>query len=1156
MFNIYGGDRNNDNATYPSAACLISKINRLLISDEFRWVSDELNIQLLPADPTCLVSGGALSFNTHRFDPSFTADDDCDAADWGFAQSSQYKWTKQAWYYVVVTWSEEAGMTISVNLQQDPIYGSDPTALEMPEDGLMSNFLIGNYWDRYKTNRGIDALFAEMRVSSKIRTVVEQAYVFNAGNGRRLEPDAYTLGLWHFDEGEGTYGFNAYRRQTTNLPIFGVPGAVKKGYIYQPDDQTSSGESSEGLSSPGSSGEITYAAEFVRDDSQYLNCGRESYLNMQSFGGDVSYRFASAFIVKRRSTGSRQAVVSKWKEDGGKQFWVGFNDQDQIEVRLGKGASVDIERTTELISNPYDYAEVTGSGIRDFDGVYVGQEGYTILTSSNAEESSESSWGPHGSIQVEDCAIDALNGWYDFYAVENNDGVPVYGYPYVEMADAGMPAANGIYATLADWDTARVIYEDPALPFPNIKVEGAQRYTEGGIPIPDEPEGSSSQGESSDSSAESSPVIDFNGVYVPEQYWSVAKDAILGPGAPDPSAYLTWESGGQGVWRKVATDRDYTMFHAGDSWDGWILGLNANFNDSFYYSFKLRHEQPPITWTTLPYLGTSDPGIRAYRSEEFYSTGLIQITRWAGAGQPIWRHTRNPDLELYVDTSADGYEQWVLGIFEAVDQINLYWAPFSDEEFPLSFYVGNAGEDPGPQSRIYNYPALQGGSGRTIWRHRDNPEFYIYRDRSPWEPDWSGWFMGRGTDHQENYFFAEWNPGQTDIIPPSQWFLDYYGQGETPIVTPYPLVWEIDGQPIFRQVDNPSYCIYRNIHPDSYWFGWFLGKGYDAVNAMWWSDDNQPFIPPTWYVMTDPDADPPSTEHFYAQYLPAAERPDPDNTPVADSHPKNAELSVLQRVINREAGVDEFGAVAADTITDTDRFHQVVVSWSKHCFNGAVRIFVDGNEVSAYEQQDSYRGDMPFLAGNGDVAEWAPMNIGRTFDIGGSSSSIEGESSQQEESSSDNGFIPVPPEPVGNPDDYLDAVLDEVTLFSSRLIDVEVQKLWNHLREGAQDGDRWYIDDPDLRIVTGSDLIDEYGDLRGDRLSDPATGEWTGYKEYFADWRRDAVTGEYGWYFHPVEYAGVFWNNDAGRLDSWLPDEYYELWGDYGVTGTGDFKIG
>lgn len=1126
-FSIYGGDRNNAGATYPASACLISKINRLLINQENRWISDELTIQLLPADVGCEITGGPLSFNTHRFQPGFTPGSNCDFSDWGFAQSTQYRWTKQEWYYVVATWSEDTGMALSVNLQQDPVYGSDVHAVSLPEDGIESNLIIGNYWNRFKTNQGIDSLFSEMRISNKIRSSAEQAYAFNSGSGRRLTADEHTLGLWHFDEGQGVYGFNAYRRQTENLPIFGVPGIVKKGYIYQPD--TAGSSSGEGLSAE-SSGEITHAAEFVRFDSQYLDCGTDDYLNMQTFGGEVCYKFAATFAVKRRSTGSRQTILSKWRESDGKQYWIGFNDEDQIEFRLGKGADVTIERVTDVISNPYGYAEITNSGISGFDGVYVDRNGYDILNSSNSEESSESSWGPYGAVNIQGCEIPEINGWYDFLRIEGNDGVPEHAYPYIEIAGAGTPAVNGQYVSQDDWDTARVVYEDPTLPFPNIKVENAQLFDENGIPI----EAPSSQESSSGGPTD----IDFNGIYVPEEYWTQAKDAILGPGAPDPSTSLVWETvsnnGTFGVWRKVSSDRDYTMFHAGDSWDGWILGLNADYNDSFYYSYRMRHDQPPVTWLTMAYLQIQDSTIRALRSEEFYTQDLIQITKWNGGGKPIWRKTDNPDLEIYADTSDNDNYQWTLGIFESVYQIQLYWASFYEDEFPLRFYISSIGLDPGPTSRIYNYPPLQGGDGRTIWQNRDNPDFYIYRDYSPWEPDWAAWFIGKGTDHQENYFFSEWHRGQTDIIPPSQWFLDYYGQGPTPVGTQYPLQWSVNGQEVYRKATEPAFCVYRNTHPDSDWTGWFFGKGTDAVNAMWWSDDNQPFIPPSWYVMNDPNASPPSADHFYAQYLPTDERPDPESTPVADPHPQNAEITSLQRVVNREAGIEDFAAVSEDKILDTDTFHQVVVSWSKHYYNGKPKIFIDGAEVSAYVQQDAYRGNMPYLTAAGEEGSWAPVNIGRTYDVG---------SSSQETSSS-------------NPDWYLDATLDEVAIFAGRLIDEEVASLWGHLKEGAQDGDRWYIDDPNLRVVSGNELIDEFGDLRGDRLSDPATGEWEGYKEYFADWRRDAVTGEFGWYFHPVEYSGVFWNNEAGRLESWLPDEYYELWGDYGSQGTGSFNIG
>lgn len=1149
-FSIYGGDRENEGATYPASACLLSKINRLLINDENRWISDELTLQLLPSNPGCATTSGPLSFNTHRFQPGFSPDDDCEFDDWGFAQSAQGKWTKKKWYYVVATWSEDTGMALTVDLQQDPVYGVDTGATSMPEDGIESNLLIGNYWDRFKTNQGIDTLFSEMRISGKIRTPAEQAYAFNSGYGRRMEPDAYTLGLWHFDEGSGAYGFNAYRRQTGHLPIFGVPGVVKKGYIHQPEVEAGS-SSGEGLSSPESSQEITYAAEFVRADSQFLDCGQSDFLNMQTFGGEVCYKFAAAFAVKRRSTGTRQTALSKWREHDGKQYWVGFNDQNQIEVRLGKGADISTERVTDLITNPYDYAEVAGSGVLGFDGVYVTEEGYDILNSSNSEEEQTSSWGPHGAVSLSECEIPELNGWYDFDKIEGNDEPPAHAYPYISVQGAGFPAADGEYVSQDDWGTARVVYEDPTLPFPNVKIEGCKTYDADGVPIDNPTEhGSSSSGEQ---------IIDFNGIYVPEQYWSQAKDAILGPGAPDPSLDMTWDvlsnQGTFGVWRKVSSERDYTIFHAGDSWDGYILGLETDYNQGFYYSYRMRHGQPPLTWLTMQYIGFQDDGIKAYRSEEFYSEGLIQITTWQGAGQPIWRKTDNPDLEMYMNATT-GYSQWVLGIYDSVQAATLYWAPFYDEEFPLTFYLSSLGADPGPETRIYNYPQLQGGGGRTIWRNRDNPDFYIYRDSSPWEPGWSAWFIGKGTDHQENYFFSEWHRGQTDIIPPSQWFTDYYGQGRTPVLTQFPLEWTVNGRPVYRKADDPSYCIYQHVHPDSAWFGWFLGKGDDAVNAMWWSDDNQPSIPSSWYIMTDPSTL--SDRHFYDEYLPVAEQPDPASLPVVDSHPKNAEITSLQRVVNREAGIDEFVAISSDTIEDTDRFHQVVVSWSKHYYNGAPQIFIDGKEVSAYVRQDDYRGNMPYLKAGGGEGNWAPMNIGRTFDVGGSSSSEEvaEEPSATVESSSGIPFVPIPPNPVGNPGHYLDATLDEVAIFATRLIDVEVESLWHHLKEGAQDGDRWYVDDPNLRVVSGNDLVDEYGDVRGDRLSDPATGEWEGYKEYFADWRRDAVSGEYGWYFHPVEFSGIFWNQEAGRLESWLPDEYYELWGDYGVQGTGNFNVG
>ena len=231
--------------------------------------------------------------------------------------------------------------------------------------------------------------------------------------------------------------------------------------------------------------------------------------------------------------------------------------------------------------------------------------------------------------------------------------------------------------------------------------------------------------------------------------------------------------------------------------------------------------------------------------------------------------------------------------------------------------------------------------------------------------------------------------------------------------------------------------------------------------------------------------------------------------------------------------MDTFGAVAADPLLDTESYHQIVVSWSKHYYDGHPKIYIDGSEVSSYAENNAYRGNMAYLdAGNQNtITDWAPVIIGGTFGISESSAS-----------DSSMGW-------------FLDADLDEVILYAGRLIPEEVLRLHNHLIEGVQDGDRWYIDDPNLRMVTGGTTLETAQEIRGDRISDRCTGDWLGYKEYYADWRRDPTTGLFGWVFVPVEYSAVYWENKRGRLDSWLPDDFYDLWGDYGVQGTGDFNL-
>jgi hypothetical protein len=233
--------------------------------------------------------------------------------------------------------------------------------------------------------------------------------------------------------------------------------------------------------------------------------------------------------------------------------------------------------------------------------------------------------------------------------------------------------------------------------------------------------------------------------------------------------------------------------------------------------------------------------------------------------------------------------------------------------------------------------------------------------------------------------------------------------------------------------------------------------------------------------------------------------------------------------------VETFKAVSNDRIVDTEAYHQIVVSWSKRGWNGHPKIMIDGSEVSSYQINEAYTGNMAFLdSSNQDtITDWAPVNIGRAYSVGSSGS-----------------------DQSMSPDWYLDADLDEVILYSTWLLEEEADRLWNHLKEGVQDGDRWYIDDPNVRAVMGKTAMEKNnGEISGDRISDQASGDWQGYLSYFAEWRRDPVSGLFGWIFIPVEYSAVYWENKRGRLDSWLPDDFFDLWGDYGITSTGDFQL-
>jgi hypothetical protein len=732
------------------------------------------------------------------------------------------------------------------------------------------------------------------------------------------------------------------------------------------------------------------------------------------------------------------------------------------------------------------------------------------------------------------------------------------------------------------YESERTPYSDPRFDFPHIKISAGTEIS----------------------------GVDPNGIYVREEDWLYARCIIENDGAAagsssstsstdcstligaTESSTLVWEKDGLPVWRRVDDiSTDMTIFADLDEgqFPTWRIGEGAETTSSIYWAFYVstNPEFPAFTW--FSFLTNDDPTPLMEASEEVYDQGLYTLSPWVVNTHPVWRKLDNPEVVIVKeeqnatttredvtqvsdeDTVQDNTiddplvppsspcccdstdiggsgtfgsvvpDRWSLQIFQNdQDSYRFFAAADPDgDRFPCAWVVdfyGNESDNTTkrPVVNIFDDPVYDTCLvGTRVWKHKDR-EMYIYRDTSPWN-GWHGWFIGSDLQHNFNYYSGTYTQGVTDLEPPSLWEVDYYGTSPAPTSAVYPLLWELNGRPIFRRADNPAYLVYRGRSPLTQFLGWWNGLGYDVVSAAYWAYDNiKPgTAPAVWYTDFWGTDDPPTG--VFQEYVDITE---------------SQVLSVL-----REPGVEHFTTASTDTITDTDSYHQVFFSWANNFFEGEGKLFIDGSEVSAYSTREAFTGKLAYLdldtldpefcdeAGLADK-QWANFNIGRTEGVYTSGS---GSSSSSSSATIAPGY-------------YFDGYLDEVMYFASNFLDFEVEALYSHLIEGVQDGDRWYIDDPDLTYNEVPPTDPRFPAINKisfrERKGSSPTGEWSQYGQYFAEWRRSPVDGAFGWVYLPVEVSGVFWNRDQTRLESWLPDEYFEKWGDYGLVGTGSFRVG
>jgi hypothetical protein len=1182
------------NGTYDDYAVIFSKINRAIQNVCGEWISDDFSIGFHPGDPDCSSPGAPLIFATHTFTGNCyndtnksSCEDDCNPciSDYNVVASEKYAWQPGEWHHVACTWGPNGSarnrrIEIIVDADRNPTFGATTTEAEIMGDGNLHNFLIGNHVKTATPSRAVDCLISQLRISNRVRTITEITESYNGGAGKVLEIDEHTLGLYAFDEGEGAYAFNDLSLQDSNFPTYGEEGALVTGPAKE-YTQALLGESS---SSAGSNEfGTTRAALFNRSAEDYLNVGEGPFLSLPILNTKTVNKFTMAAFVKRQSLGTFQTLVSKWCENDRKQFSISFNEDNKVEVRLGTQGEL-IRTVCETVEdNAFGTVEITRGGT--FDGTYVTEEGYPGSSSSGA--------APF--VRVEGAGFEEANGDYVTAAgwAELNPGYASDTFPYVEVTGAADSDLDGLYYKQTEWELLKGISASSSstavsassssagAPFlivgagavgaPSADVEGTYELTELtslGLPVwvrtgPDltvPPAASSSLSSTSSSSVSasstsmsstsmSSSSTEPTNVYIyrtdqwsggftswvmstalPDDfsvdtvlYWFSDRPALDVFGELPPPYWYPFTATGDGPGLdyydssgELLTEDQVIVSGAGyDFLDGPYVqnGLASQCGEYYWklYDELVTTQIPPEDgWESTLLEGEPAPTFTYVPGSTTEVVTDFSNLVWEIDGRPIWRQLDDPDAVIYSDVlewADDGWDttlHWWMG-FGLGHTDDRAWGIYLPDELPPEVWYPRSAstDDPAPRAAIH--PLVFTQEGTDVWRHIDRPYMAICRDLDTRvDPIFVGWFIGIGTRRLQYNYASYVVDTKTEDTPPNRWFT--YESGEPPTLVRYPLTWEVDGVPVYRNIDDPLKVLFRDSSPFVDGTFWWISHGFDhlalaymAIDAGCESLDYTP-VPTDWLDLVEGGIQ----SDIEVVHTPAM-----------------ATIATEVVEVVTPAGAEHVTTISADVIDDTDTFHQIVVTWFSEANEGKPRVYIDGQEVSGYDMNEPLLTDLPYLDPDGEVrTDWADFNIGRDAGV------LDG---------------------VVEPGNYLDAILDEVILWATDLIAAEIEPLYAHATTGLVDGDRWMI-------TLGSDRVYDEDTKRWQ--FDPAEGDWAGHDYEIVEWRRSPVTGFYDWIFLPVNVSAVYYNIQAARLESWLPDEFYERFGDFGAVGTGAFSIG
>ena len=1169
-----------DGTTYDGFTYLFAKVNSALRNVNNVWISNEIFMGVFAAidgNP-----GGQLGVFTHR-SPSEGAQvyavDDADPLYSG-VYTLENSWRAGTWHHVTISWGTTNGLILWIDGQTGWAGSSVGTATTMYTPGRKHNLTIGGYWSGpSEALNKPDMLVSNLRVSNTERDQLYVDTVYGGGDGYTGSYDSNTIAYIKFNEGSGKEAYNSIPLQSTNFPSYGNPGVVKSGIVYQADRTV--------LEEEGPTG----SALFNDDNEEYLDCGAEPHTNLIAHETKVAGGFTFQTAIKLNELNKDQCIISKWDEfNDQRQLYVGIDSNNRVEVKIGLDGLYDSTASLSSDVVSYPFITVADAGLDIANGTYVDQEGWEGL--------SLDSTGIYDGVpylKMENCEDPTYNGEF----VTEADWETIHGITdstqSFTISNAGVDDVNGSWmdktkheevypptgvmteTNFDTFDSTASLYEVVITDINDV-VDGVFEWTNltgsDGVSIWGR---DSTAGYDLYLYRESTGWVirdgttDTDNLYywfhkrpgdrldVPPSHWFARineLDQQLSIGAdPGPTAVVRTVSGqieidseikttvtsagndyfngdylrlgetlnGVDIWCStihddafIICDYLYGDTDLADEWKKWWMGIRprdhgfGEFRYHFYAPYQItdiEDQAPPAFlkgYTGFNALGEyiDESGSDAAQLKTYLEDGskfnpdLIWFHTVEGVTENMYRHEDDDSLIL-TKLRLDGMTvtQWYMAHYTDWDEFGYYYTYLYDnvagstlKDIPSSFN-GIVDNIPIPviikNNNKENFVWTQ--ESQPVWRNVQDSNVIMWNNVASWEPTYHGWYLATSDILPRRDFTT---PYSADYFP-TTWYS--WSDFQEPVSLYYPLQWTIDDRTVWRNTVDPHLVIRRKDFGDNLIY-WQIAYGLDNNRDYYFTADN-----------VSNDGSVPDGKWVNNATL--------TSTPLATVEYVASDkiVQTISNLILRDPGSEHVSTLSNSTIDDLN-WHCIHVSWNSQIDNGKANIFIDGVEETSYDLRELNKGSIPYITQDGTILPWANLNIGRVQSLS-----------------------------TGLPGNYLDARLDLTILWGTYLETKDVLRQWKHLLEGAQDGDRFYIDDPGKY----------YDNIRKQFIKRPASGVWEGNDTRFAEWRLDPVTGLFGWNIVPIQkIAGVFWNQSKAGLDSWMPPEFYEQFGDYGASGS------